>query len=87
MKNDKNSVIEFIKRKINRKIRRRILTTLFSSVGLAITMISIMVIAFFGALNYEVKSENNINGSLSGVPTEYVEYFNEASNIFNIPNW
>ena len=87
MKNDKNSVIEFIKRKINRKIRRWILTTLFSSVGLAITMISIMVIAFFGALNYEVKSENNINGSLSGVPTEYVEYFNEASNIFNIPNW
>ncbi|MDU2674213.1 MAG: C40 family peptidase [Clostridium sp.] len=87
MKNAKNSVSEFIKRKINRKIRRWILTTLFSSVGLAITMISIMVIAFFGALNYEVESGNNINGSLSGVPTEYVEYFNEASNIFNIPNW
>ncbi|CAM2078518.1 MAG: putative cell wall-binding protein [uncultured Clostridium sp.] len=87
MKNSKNSVSEFIKRKINRKIRRWILTTFFSSVGLAITMISIIVIAFFGALNYEVEDGNNINGSLSGVPTEYVEYFNEASNIFNIPNW
>ena len=87
MKNIKNSVSEFIKRKINRKLRRWILTTLFSSSGLAITMIGIMVIAFFGALNYEVEDWNNINGSLSGVPTEYVEYFNEASNIFNIPNW
>jgi len=87
MKNIKNSVSEFIKRKTKRKIRRWILSTLFSSFGLAITMISIMVIAFFGALNYEVESGNNINGSLNGVPTEYIEYFNEASKIFNLPNW
>lgn len=87
MKNNKNLVSELIKRKITRKIRRWILTTLFSSFGLAITVISIIVIAFFGALNYEVESENSNNGALSGVPTEYIEYFNEASNIFNIPNW
>ncbi|WP_338631703.1 C40 family peptidase [Clostridium baratii] len=87
MKNNKNSISELIKRKINRNIRRAILSILFSSVGLAITMFSIMVIAFFGALNYEAEDESNINGALVGVPSQYVEYFDEGARIYNIPNW
>lgn len=86
MSNNKNLIKKLMKRKLNRKIRRTILATFFSSFGLAMTMIGIMVVAFFGALSYEMPNENS-NGALVGVPSEYVEFFNEGSKIFNIPNW
>lgn len=86
MKDNKNLIQKLIKIKLKKKIRRTILVTLFSSTGLAITMIGIMVIAFLGALSYEIPNENS-NGALVGVPSQYVEYFNEGAKIFNIPNW
>ena len=32
-------------------------------------------------------SEISINGSLNGVPQEFIPYFNEASEVIGIPNW
>lgn len=51
---------------------------------LALFFISVIAIALIGAKN---KSSENINSNLNGVPSEYIQYFNEASEIIGLPNW
>ncbi|MBD8045801.1 C40 family peptidase [Clostridium faecium] len=51
----------------------------------------IMFIVFVGSIGI-ILSQDNGNGYITdigalGVPTEFVPHFNEASRVFNIPNW
>ena len=59
---------------------------LFGSASLFfIILLSSIMILFYG---HKVSDDSTrVHGSLSGVPVEYIPYFNEASEIFNIPNW
>ena len=66
----------------------KILAFLLSSTGLAIGTTAVVFIAFFGALIYMTEDSNsNSNAILNGVPSEYIEYYNEASALTGIPNW
>ncbi|BDU83409.1 NlpC/P60 family protein [Clostridium perfringens] len=77
-----------IKKMIKRKLKKKILTFLLSSTGLAIGTTAVVFIAFFGALIYMTEYRNsNSNAILNGVPSEYIEYYNEASTLTGIPNW
>ncbi|MCX0354752.1 NlpC/P60 family protein [Clostridium perfringens] len=76
-----------IKKMIKRKLKKKILTFLLSSTGLAIGTTAVVFIAFFGALIYMTEDSNNSNAILNGVPSEYIEYYNEASTLTGIPNW
>lgn len=77
-----------IKKMIKRKLKKKILAFLLSSTGLAIGTTAVVFIAFFGALIYITEDSNsNSNAILNGVPSEYIEYYNEASALTGIPNW
>ena len=76
-----------IKKIIKRKLKRKILSFFFSSTGIAISTTIVVFIVFFGALIYITEENNNSNANLLGVPTEYIQYFNEASDLTGIPNW
>lgn len=76
-----------IKKMIKSKLKKKILTFLLSSTGLAIGTTAVVFIAFFGALIYMTEDSNNSNAILNGVPSEYIEYYNEASTLTGIPNW
>ncbi len=76
-----------IKKMIKRKLKKKILAFLLSSTGLAIGTTAVVFIAFFGALIYMTEDSNNSNAILNGVPSEYIEYYNEASTLTGIPNW
>ncbi len=76
-----------IKKMIKRKMKKKILAFLLSSTGLAIGTTAVVFIAFFGALIYMTEDSNNSNAILNGVPSEYIEYYNEASTLTGIPNW
>ena len=76
-----------IKKMIKRKLKKKILAFLLSSTGLAIGTTAVVFIAFFGALIYMTEDNNNSNAILNGVPSEYIEYYNEASTLTGIPNW
>lgn len=74
-------------RKLNRKrfIIKAIVSTKLSFLFLIILM-STLIFALIGV--YQKTNENSYNNSLLvGVPSEYIEYFNEASEIYSIPNW
>ncbi len=60
--------------------------SLFSSASLFFVILIASIMLFF----YGSKVTNDsyrLNGSLSGVPQEFIPYFNEASEIIGIPNW
>lgn len=77
-----------IKKMVKRKLKKKILAFLLSSTGLAIGTTAVVFIAFFGALIYITEDSNsNSNAILNGVPSEYIEYYNEASALTGIPNW
>lgn len=76
-----------IKKMIKRKLKKKFLAFLLSSTGLAIGTTAVVFIAFFGALIYMTEDSNNSNAILNGVPSEYIEYYNEASTLTGIPNW
>lgn len=76
-----------IKKMLKRKMKKKILAFLLSSTGLAIGTTAVVFIAFFGALIYMTEDSNNSNAILNGVPSEYIEYYNEASTLTGIPNW
>ena len=76
-----------IKKMIKRKLKKKIIAFLLSSTGLAIGTTAVVFIAFFGALIYMTEESNNSNAILNGVPSEYIEYYNEASTLTGIPNW
>ncbi|MGX4601688.1 NlpC/P60 family protein [Faecalimicrobium sp. JNUCC 81] len=59
---------------------------LFSLASLFFIIFISSAMIFFYSSNVNDDSMR-VHGSLSGVPTEYIPYFNEASEIFNIPNW
>lgn len=51
-----------------------------------IILMSTFIFVLIGA--YQKSNENSYGNSLLvGVPSEYIEYFNEASEIYKIPNW
>ena len=51
-----------------------------------VILMSMIIFMIIGA--YQKSNENSYSNSLLiGVPSEYVEYFNEASDIYKIPNW
>lgn len=54
-----------------------------SSFGLLMLVIGAIVLFTIGINN----SKGNTSDLTGEVPSEYIEYYNEASEIFNIPNW
>lgn len=74
-------------RKVNRM--RFIIKTIVSiklSFLFFIILMSTLIFVLIGA--YQKSNENSYGNSLLvGVPSEYIEYFNEASEIYGIPNW
>ncbi|EPB8219299.1 bifunctional lysozyme/C40 family peptidase [Clostridium perfringens] len=82
-----NKKENLIKKIIKRKLKRKVLAFFLSSTGIAISTTVVVFIAFFGALMYITEENNNSNANLIGVPTEYIQYFNEASDLTGIPNW
>ena len=60
--------------------------SLFSSASLFfIILIASVMLFFYGS---KVTDDSyRVNGSLSGVPQEFIPYFNEASEVIGIPNW
>ena len=64
----------------------KVLTIFFSSASLFFIVLVTSIVMLFYASKVTDDSMR-VHGSLSGVPTEYIQYFNEASEIFNIPNW
>ncbi|MDK0980757.1 NlpC/P60 family protein [Clostridium perfringens] len=60
--------------------------------GTSFFIISTLLLGSITMMIFQVKKSNsngNINADLSalGVPTEFVQYFNEASELIGIPNW
>lgn len=49
------------------------------------------VVSFFlilvGAKSSSQGGDNYFNTTMNGVPTEFIEYYNESSEIYGIPNW
>lgn len=81
--------MQYVGRNQENKILKLVIKMLglFSSTSLIfiIILISSIYLFFYGS---EVTNDSlRINGSLSGVPQEYIEYFNEASEVIGIPNW
>lgn len=75
--------LEFNKLK---KIIKTIVVSQLSFLLLAIFAVGVMVTIFIGDASSK-SNDNWISGSLSGVPQEFIPYFNEASQIIGIPNW
>ena len=67
------------------KIIKAIVISNLSLLLLLIFIMSSIGFLFLGTKNNH--SEISTNGSLSGVPQEFIPYFNEASEIIGIPNW
>lgn len=59
---------------------------LFSSAFLFFTIFISSAMIFFYSSNVNDDSMR-IHGSLSGVPAEFIQYFNEAAEVIGIPNW
>ena len=79
---------KYLKLKTKKKILRWIvkgLTFLFTSTMGLFSVIAIAITFFI----IGVSEINNSGADLEsgGVPKEYIEYFNQASEVFNIPNW
>lgn len=59
----------------------------FSNIG----VISLIILIFVGGASLGLNQSETSSGggfsSLNGVPTELIPYFNEASTLYNIPNW
>lgn len=72
------------KNRIVKTIKAIVISNL-SLLLLLILIVSSISAFFLGTKNNH--SDNMINGSLNGVPQELVPYFNEASEIMNVPNW
>ncbi|CUQ30269.1 NlpC/P60 family protein [Clostridium baratii] len=72
---------------INKILKRFLKYILLSNLGITI----IILVIFTGILAaYETQNSNASDieySSLNGVPQEFIPFFNEASSIFNIPNW
>ncbi|CEK32646.1 cell wall-binding protein,Peptidoglycan DL-endopeptidase CwlO precursor,outer membrane lipoprotein,Uncharacterized protein conserved in bacteria,NlpC/P60 family (plasmid) [[Clostridium] sordellii] len=84
----KAHIIEKQALEVNRlkKIIKTIAVSQLSFLLLAIFAVGVMVTIFIG----DASSKSNdgwISGSLNGVPQEFIPYFNEASSIYNIPNY
>ncbi len=52
---------------------------------LSVILISVISISLIGVISK--KKTVSVNSNLTGVPSEYIPYFNEASEIYGIPNW
>ena len=78
-----------VKKHLNKKLKKKILAFL----GISNAMIIIVGLFTFSLVAIiianEMNKENVEMGDIGalGVPAEYVEYFNEASKIFHVPNW
>lgn len=84
--NKKNSIVKkLIKKKLKKKILAFIGISNSLLLGIGLFLFSILVIFISNEMNNEVGNNSDIGAG--GVPTEYVEYFNEASKLINIPNW
>lgn len=66
------------------KIFRRslLVTTVVALFGFIILFAGL--VSILGGIN---QGGNGFNSKLTGVPEEYIPYFNEASELFNMPNW
>lgn len=66
---------------------KAIISINLSSLFMLVLMIS-MLMFFIGARSSSSTGTGEFaNGSLAGVPQEFIPYFNEASEIYKIPNW
>ncbi len=68
-----------------KQITKAIVMSNLSLLLLFIFCTTILISVFFGTRANH--SEGLINGSLNGVPQEFIPYFNEASEVIGIPNW
>lgn len=69
-------------------IIKTILSLNLSSLLIFILTVSSLFICIGASASFMSSSNSGfINGSMSGVPQEFVQYFNEASEIYKIPNW
>ena len=77
----------YLKRKVYKKILgiliKALISLFTSSFGLIIIIIIGVVLFTIGINN----NKGNISDLEGQVPSEYIEYYNEASNRFNVPNW
>ncbi len=71
-----------------KKIKRFIkyILSINLSTFLALFFISAIAISVIGA-KHNSSINTTINSNLNGVPSEYIPYYNEASEIYGIPNW
>ena len=79
---------KYLKAKAEKKILTWFLNglmALFSSTFGLFLVIALAITFFIVGISGNNKGMADLGSG--GVPTEYVEYFNEASEIFNIPNW
>lgn len=85
---EKKNKESILKKQIKKKLKKKIYTALgISNIGVIILGL-IILSAFFVISDYENKGTSNISDiGAKGVPAEFVEYFNEASEMINIPNW
>lgn len=84
----KEHIIEKQILEVNRlkKIIKTIVASQLSFLLLTVFAVGVMVTIFIGDSSTKY-NDNWISGSLSGVPQEFIPYFNEASSIYNIPNY
>ncbi|MDQ0149629.1 NlpC/P60 family protein [Eubacterium multiforme] len=69
-----------------KKLLKRIVAILGISNVIGGILFLTFIATIIGAIQGN-KSNNNSYSELNGVPTEYIEYFNEASKLSGIPNW
>ncbi|MBY0756292.1 C40 family peptidase [Clostridium sardiniense] len=71
-----------------KKIIKKIIFTIGISNFLGFLLIIIFIAGLFGIIEEQNKNNNiSFDSTLVGVPTEYIPYFNEASELTGIPNW
>ena len=56
------------------------------STFLTLFLVSTIAITIIGA-KHKSSFDIPLNATLNGVPSEYIPYYNEASEIYGIPNW
>lgn len=83
-----NKIKSKIKGKIKKKIKKKIIAMISIS-NIFIILFGLIILGFCFILFSNSESDNSNISDIGamGVPAEYVDFFNEASEKFNIPNW
>ena len=78
----------YLKAKAEKKILNWVLNGLIALLSSTFGLFLVIALAItFFIVGISGNNKDMADLGSGGVPTEYIEYFNEASEIFNIPNW